>query len=133
MFPISPHFPGFSSSPRSLRHRIRWSSLQSTSLCFTPLRFQIFKDQSGKDLSSDLVSANRFREAAEQAKKELDSREMVSVEIPFITSDGDNFSYEFTREKFDDIIDDIVTRCVEPCKKCLKDAGIDRCTPPPGT
>jgi|Transcript_2889 molecular chaperone DnaK len=87
---------------------------------------QIFKDQSGKDLSSDLVSANRFREAAEQAKKELDSREMVSVEIPFITSDGDNFSYEFTREKFDDIIDDIVTRCVEPCKKCLKDAGIDR-------
>lgn len=37
-----------------------------------------------------------------------------------------NFAYEMTREKFDELIDDIITRCVEPCKKCLKDAGIDR-------
>eukprot|EP00668_Euglena_longa_P046451 GGOE01062136.1.p2 GENE.GGOE01062136.1~~GGOE01062136.1.p2 ORF type:complete len:639 (+),score=216.75 GGOE01062136.1:2007-3923(+) len=86
----------------------------------------MFKKQTGVDISKDVVAANRFREVAEQVKKELDSRTVVHVEVPFVTSDGQNFAYEMTREKFEELIEDIITRCVEPCKKCLKDAGIDR-------
>eukprot|EP00906_Rhabdomonas_costata_P032607 RCo045932 len=85
----------------------------------------VMKQQHNVDLSSDIIASNRFREAAENAKKELDHNKKINVEIPFITPEH-NFTYEFTRAKFDEIIDPIVKRCVEPCKQCLKDAGIDK-------
>lgn len=87
---------------------------------------EVFKNQTGTDLSSDIIASNRFREAAENAKKELDHRESVTIEIPFITQSGDNFKYDLTRQKFEEVINHILIRCVEPCKQCLKDAGIDR-------
>eukprot|EP00997_Jenningsia_sp_PLL12_P006444 NODE_298_length_1946_cov_82.917765_g249_i0.p1 GENE.NODE_298_length_1946_cov_82.917765_g249_i0~~NODE_298_length_1946_cov_82.917765_g249_i0.p1 ORF type:complete len:521 (+),score=218.39 NODE_298_length_1946_cov_82.917765_g249_i0:165-1727(+) len=88
---------------------------------------EVFQKETGVDLSSDTVTGNRFREAAEKAKKELDHSKVTPVEIPFINGEH-NFRYEFTREKFEEIIEPIIRRCVEPCKQCLKDAGMERST-----
>jgi len=86
---------------------------------------EVMKKNYGVDLNNDVIASNRFREAAENAKKELDHAKKITVEIPFITPEH-NFSYEFTRTKFEEIIDPIIKRCVEPCRLCLKDAGIDK-------
>jgi molecular chaperone DnaK len=87
---------------------------------------QVFKQQTGRDVSQDVAIANRFREVGEQTKKDLDSQAKVQVQIPFLTSDGFNFEYTMTREKFEELIEPIIVRCIEPCKTCLKDANIDR-------
>jgi len=86
-----------------------------------------FKKESGVDLSTDRLALQRLREAAEKVKIELSSTLTTEVNIPFITATSTgplHFNYKFTRAKFEQIVDHLIQRTVDPCKACLKDAGL---------
>ena len=85
-----------------------------------------FKKDSGIDLRGDKMALQRLKEAAEKAKHELSSSSETDVNLPFITADSSgpkHFNIKITRAKFESLVDDLVKRCVEPCRKALKDAG----------
>ena len=85
-----------------------------------------FKKDSGIDLREDKMALQRLKEAAEKAKHELSSSSETDVNLPFITADSSgpkHFNIKITRAKFESLVDDLVKRCVEPCRKALKDAG----------
>ena len=85
-----------------------------------------FKKESGIDLREDKMALQRLKEAAEKAKHELSSSSETDVNLPFITADSSgpkHFNIKITRAKFESLVDDLVKRCVEPCRKALKDAG----------
>ena len=85
-----------------------------------------FKKDSGIDLREDKMALQRLKEAAEKAKHELSSSSETDVNLPFITADASgpkHFNIKITRAKFESLVDDLVKRCVEPCRKALKDAG----------
>jgi len=84
------------------------------------------KDQS-IDLSGDKLAMQRLREAAEKAKRELDGLTETEINLPFITADmtgPKHLNIKVTRAKFEQLVDSLVERSLEPCKKCVKDAGI---------
>ena len=85
-----------------------------------------FKKDSGIDLREDKMALQRLKEAAEKSKHELSSSSETDVNLPFITADASgpkHFNIKITRAKFESLVDDLVKRCVEPCRKALKDAG----------
>ena len=85
-----------------------------------------FKKDSGIDLREDKMALQRLKEGAEKAKHELSSSSETDVNLPFITADSSgpkHFNIKITRAKFESLVDDLVKRCVEPCRKALKDAG----------
>ena len=85
-----------------------------------------FKKDNGIDLREDKMALQRLKEAAEKAKHELSSSSETDVNLPFITADASgpkHFNIKITRAKFESLVDDLVKRCVEPCRKALKDAG----------
>ncbi len=85
-----------------------------------------FKKDNGIDLREDKMALQRLKEAAEKAKHELSSSSETDVNLPFITADASgpkHLNIKITRAKFESIVDDLVKRCVEPCRKALKDAG----------
>ena len=85
-----------------------------------------FKKDSGIDLREDKMALQRLKEAAEKAKHELSSSSETDVNLHFITADSSgpkHFNIKITRAKFESLVDDLVKRCVEPCRKALKDAG----------
>ena len=85
-----------------------------------------FKKESGINLREDKMALQRLKEAAEKAKHELSSSSETDVNLPFITADSSgpkHFNIKITRAKFESLVDDLVKRCVEPCRKALKDAG----------
>ena len=85
-----------------------------------------FKKDSGIDLREDKMALQRLKEAAEKAKHELSSSSETDVNLPFITADASgpkHLNIKITRAKFESLVDDLVKRCVEPCRKALKDAG----------
>ena len=72
------------------------------------------------------MALQRLKEAAEKAKHELSSSSETDVNLPFITADASgpkHLNIKITRAKFESLVDDLVKRCVEPCRKALKDAG----------
>ncbi|MEQ1665900.1 MAG: Hsp70 family protein, partial [Bdellovibrionales bacterium] len=86
-----------------------------------------FKKESGIDLKNDKMAVQRLKEAAEKAKIELSSRMETDVNLPFITADQSgpkHLNLRLTRAKFEQMIDSLVTRSLEPCKKCLTDSGL---------
>ncbi len=86
-----------------------------------------FKKESGIDLRNDKMALQRLREAAEKAKIELSSRMETDINLPFITADQSgpkHLNLQLTRAKFEQMIDDLVERSLEPCRKCMKDADI---------
>ncbi len=86
-----------------------------------------FRKESGIDLRNDKMALQRLREAAEKAKIELSSRMETDINLPFITADQSgpkHLNVRLTRAKFEQMIDDLVERSLEPCRKCMKDAGI---------
>ncbi|EFC48452.1 HSP70 family protein [Naegleria gruberi] len=86
-----------------------------------------FKAKEGVDLSKDPMSLQRVREAAEKAKIELSSAQSSEINLPFICADASgpkNLLMDLTRSKFEQMCADLINRTIEPCKKCLKDAGI---------
>ena len=88
---------------------------------------QEFKKDQGLDLSSDRMAIQRLREAAEKAKVELSSSTQTDINLPFITADASgakHLNITLTRSKFESLVNDLIERTKQPCKDCLKDAGI---------
>lgn len=85
-----------------------------------------FKKDQGIDLKTDKLALQRLKEEAEKAKKELSSASQYEVNLPFITADASgpkHLNIKLTRAKFESLVEDLVKRTIEPCKKALKDAG----------
>ncbi|AMK12326.1 molecular chaperone DnaK [Pseudodesulfovibrio indicus] len=86
-----------------------------------------FKKENGIDLSKDRMALQRLKEAAEKAKHELSSSMETEVNLPFITADQNgpkHMMVKISRGKLEKLVDDLVDRTVEPCRKALKDAGL---------
>jgi molecular chaperone DnaK len=86
-----------------------------------------FKKEQGIDLRSDRLALQRLKEAAEKAKIELSSSTQTEVNLPFITADASGPKHlvmKLTRAKLEALVDDLIQRTVEPCKKALKDADL---------
>ncbi|MEP6492297.1 MAG: molecular chaperone DnaK [bacterium] len=87
-----------------------------------------FKRDQTIDLSKDPMALQRLKEAAEKAKMELSSTMSTDINLPFITADQSgpkHLNYSLTRAKFEQLVDDLIQRTLEPMKKALKDAGLD--------
>jgi molecular chaperone DnaK len=87
-----------------------------------------FKKSDGIDLRKDKLALQRLKEAAEKAKIELSSTAQTEVNLPFITADQNgpkHLNVKLTRAKLESLVDDLIQRTIEPCKKALKDAGVD--------
>jgi len=86
-----------------------------------------FKRDQGIDLSKDPMALQRLKEAAEKAKMELSSTTSTDINLPFITADQSgpkHLNYTMSRAKFEQLVDDLVQRTLEPMKKALADAGL---------
>jgi molecular chaperone DnaK len=86
-----------------------------------------FKKTSGIDLRQDRMALQRLKEAAEKAKIELSSTMQTNINLPFITADQSgpkHLDLTLTRAKFEGLVEDLVERSVEPCRKALGDAGL---------
>ena len=86
-----------------------------------------FKKDSGIDLRSDKLALQRMKEAAEKAKIELSSSAQTEVNLPFITADASgpkHLNLKITRSQLESLVDDLITKSIDPCKEALKDAGI---------
>jgi len=87
-----------------------------------------FKKDQGVDLSKDRMAVQRLKEAAEKAKMELSSTMETDVNLPFITADASgpkHLNLRLSRSKFDQMIEPLVQRTLEPCRQALKDASLD--------
>ena len=87
-----------------------------------------FKTQSGVNISGDRTALQRVRQAAEAAKIELSNSLQTEINLPYLTADASgpkHFTYKLTRAKFEGLSDSLIQRTVEPCKKAIKDAGLD--------
>jgi molecular chaperone DnaK len=88
-----------------------------------------FKKEHGIDLRTDKLALQRLKEAAEKAKIELSSTTETEINLPFITADQSgpkHLTLKFTRAKLESLVDDLIQKTLEPCKKALKDAAIDK-------
>lgn len=86
-----------------------------------------FKKENTIDLRQDKMALQRLKEAAEKAKIELSSSQQTEVNLPFITADASgpkHLQIKMTRAKLESLVEDLVKRTLEPCKKALKDAGL---------
>jgi len=86
-----------------------------------------FKKDNGIDLRTDKLALQRMKEAAEKAKIELSSSAQTDVNLPFVTADASgpkHLNVKLTRSKFESLVDDLITKSIEPCKAALKDAGV---------
>ncbi len=86
-----------------------------------------FKKENGIDLRTDKLALQRMKEAAEKAKIELSSAAQTDINLPFVTADASgpkHLNVKLTRSQFEGIVDDLITKSIEPCKAALKDAGV---------
>lgn len=86
-----------------------------------------FKKDQGIDLKNDKMALQRLREAAEKAKIELSSAMETEINLPFVTADQTgpkHLQMKLSRAKFEQMIEGLVKRSMEPCKKALQDAGL---------
>ncbi len=86
-----------------------------------------FKKEHGINLRDDKLALQRLREAAEKAKTELSSTTQTEINLPFITADKSgpkHLTMKLTRAKLEALVDDLIQRTIDPCKKALKDAGL---------
>jgi molecular chaperone DnaK len=86
-----------------------------------------FKKDQGIDLRNDPMAVQRLREAAEKAKIELSTAQASDINLPYITADQSgpkHLTLKLTRAKFEQLIDDLVERSLEPCRRALSDAGL---------
>ena len=86
-----------------------------------------FKKEQGVDLSKDILALQRLKEAAEKAKIELSSAAQTEINLPYITADASgpkHMALKITRAKLESLVDDLVSRTIEPCRVALKDAGL---------
>jgi molecular chaperone DnaK len=86
-----------------------------------------FKKESGIDLKKDKLALQRLKEAAEKAKIELSSATQTEINLPYITADASgpkHLTLKLTRAKLEALVDDLIQKTIEPCRKALKDAGL---------
>ena len=85
-----------------------------------------FKKDQGIDLAKDSMALQRLREAAEKAKIELSSAMSTDINLPYITADQSgpkHLTLKLTRAKFEQLVEDLIDRTLEPCRTALQDAG----------
>ncbi len=88
-----------------------------------------FKNSDGIDLTKDAMAMQRLKDAAEKAKIELSSSAKTNVNLPFITADQagpKHLNVDISRSKFEQLVDDLVKRTLEPCQKAIKDAKVSK-------
>ena len=86
-----------------------------------------FKKENGIDLAKDRLALQRLKEAAEKAKKDLSTAAETEVNLPFITADQNgpkHLMVKLSRAKLESLVEDLVKRTIEPCRKALADAGL---------
>jgi molecular chaperone DnaK len=86
-----------------------------------------FKREQGINLRTDKLALQRLKEAAEKAKIELSSSKETEINLPFITADASGPKHlvmKLTRAKLESLVEDLITRTLEPCRAALKDAGV---------
>jgi len=86
-----------------------------------------FKKDQGIDLRNDPMAVQRLREAAEKAKVELSTAQTTDINLPYITADSTgpkHLTLKLSRAKFEQLIDDLVERSLEPCRRALSDSGL---------
>ncbi len=86
-----------------------------------------FKREQGIDLRNDKLALQRLKEAAEKAKIELSSSKETEINLPFITADASGPKHmvmKLSRAKLESLVDDLISRTLEPCRAALKDAGV---------
>ncbi len=86
-----------------------------------------FKGDHGVDLSKDAMALQRLKEAAEQAKKDLSSKQTTQINLPFITATAAgplHLDYELSRAKFQELTADLLARCKGPFEQAIKDSGL---------
>ncbi|MFH0989101.1 MAG: molecular chaperone DnaK [bacterium] len=87
-----------------------------------------FRQQEGIDLRKDPMALQRLREAAEKAKMELSQLMQTEINLPFITATADgpkHLNMNLTRAKFEQLVEDLIQRCVPPVEKAMKDSGLN--------
>ena len=87
------------------------------------------KANNGADLRRDKMALQRLKEAAEKAKHELSSSTDTDVNLPFIMADATgpkHLNLTLTRQRLEELVEPLIQRSLEPCKRALKDAGLER-------
>ena len=87
-----------------------------------------FKKEQGVDLKNDPMAIQRLKEAAEKAKIELSSSTQTDINLPYVTADASgpkHLNMKLTRAKLESLVDDLVSRTLDPCKQALSDAGLN--------
>ena len=87
-----------------------------------------FRKDQGIDLSQDKMALQRLKEAAEKAKMELSTAQETEINLPFVTADASgpkHLNLKLSRAKFEQLVEDILQRTLEPCRKALKDAELN--------
>ena len=88
-----------------------------------------FKEKEGIDLGTDIQALQRLTEAAEKAKIELSTVDKTTIHLPFITADATgpkHIEQELTKEVFEKLCEDLISRCRVPVEKALNDARLDK-------
>ena len=88
-----------------------------------------FNKSDGIDLRKDAMALQRLKEAAETAKKELSSSKQTDINLPFVTADASgpkHLNLTLSRAKFEDLVNDLVARTIQPCMQAIKDAGVSK-------
>ncbi len=86
-----------------------------------------FKKDSGIDLRGDPLAMQRLKEASEKAKIELSTTQQTEINLPYVTADASgpkHMNIKISRAKLESLVEDLVTRTIEPCKIAMKDAGV---------
>lgn len=86
-----------------------------------------FKKDQGVDISTDNAAMQRLRDEAEKAKIELSTSQDIDINLPFLTADAEgpkHFEHKLSRSKLEQLVEDLIAKTAEPCKKALKDAGL---------
>jgi molecular chaperone DnaK len=86
-----------------------------------------FKKDNGIDLKTDVLALQRLKEAAEKAKIELSSAQSTTVNLPYVTADAGgpkHMNVTINRAKFEQMVDGLIQRSIEPCKTCMADAKV---------
>ncbi len=86
-----------------------------------------FQRESGVDITADPLAMQRLKEAAEKAKIELSTQQQTEVNLPYITADASgpkHLNIKLTRAKLESLVEELISRTIEPCKVALQDAGL---------
>ena len=88
---------------------------------------EVFKKEQGFDLRNDPLALQRLKEGAEKAKIELSNGQQTDINLPYITADASgpkHLNIKLTRSRLESLVDELITRTIDPCRTALNDAGL---------